>query len=79
MKSFLLSLDSTTINTSDNIYISNHFFICLSFLANSNIYLCFFGDRNVQSSPLSIKDQEEKAKRCEFVHGLFLSTIPVDN
>ncbi|XP_022719495.1 protein DEHYDRATION-INDUCED 19 homolog 3-like isoform X2 [Durio zibethinus] len=32
-------------------------------------------ERNVQSSPLSVKDQEEKAKRCEFVQGLFLSTI----
>ncbi|KAK4595561.1 hypothetical protein RGQ29_013869 [Quercus rubra] len=32
-------------------------------------------ERNVQSSPFSIKDQEEKAKRCEFVHGLLLSTI----
>ncbi|XP_041016612.1 protein DEHYDRATION-INDUCED 19 homolog 3-like isoform X1 [Juglans microcarpa x Juglans regia] len=36
-------------------------------------------ERNVQSSPLSIKDQEEKAKRCEFVHGLLLSTILDDN
>ncbi|XWS64474.1 hypothetical protein CRYUN_Cryun05aG0007000 [Craigia yunnanensis] len=32
-------------------------------------------ERNVQSSPLSVKDQEEKAKRCEFVQGLLLSTI----
>ncbi|KAE8010294.1 hypothetical protein FH972_006677 [Carpinus fangiana] len=32
-------------------------------------------ERNVQSSPLSIKDQEEKAKRCEFVHGLLLSIL----
>ncbi|MBA0859677.1 hypothetical protein Goshw_009545 [Gossypium schwendimanii] len=32
-------------------------------------------ERNVQSSPLSVKDQEEKAKRCEFVKGLLLSTI----
>ncbi|KAM3704667.1 hypothetical protein ACB098_03G023200 [Castanea mollissima] len=36
-------------------------------------------ERNVQSSPFSIKDQEEKAKRCEFVHGLLLSTILDDN
>jgi hypothetical protein len=36
-------------------------------------------ERNVQSSPLSIKDKEEKAKRCEFVHGLLLSTILDDN
>lgn len=35
--------------------------------------------RNVQSSPLSIKDQEEKAKKCHFVHGLLLSTILDDN
>ncbi|XP_022746124.1 protein DEHYDRATION-INDUCED 19 homolog 3-like [Durio zibethinus] len=32
-------------------------------------------ERNVQSSPLSVKDQKEKAKRCEFVKGLLLSTI----
>jgi len=43
------------------------------------ILFYFFGDRNVQSSPFSIKDQEEKAKRCEFVHGLLLSTILDDN
>jgi hypothetical protein len=36
-------------------------------------------ERHVQSSPFSIKDQEEKAKRCEFVHGLLLSTILDDN
>ncbi|XP_052880718.1 protein DEHYDRATION-INDUCED 19 homolog 3-like [Gossypium arboreum] len=33
-------------------------------------------ERNVKSSPLSLKDQEEKAKRCEFVQGLLLSTMP---
>ncbi|GMG99761.1 hypothetical protein Nepgr_001601 [Nepenthes gracilis] len=32
-------------------------------------------ERNVQSSPLSIKDQEERAQRSEFVHELLLSTI----
>ncbi|KAE8677762.1 Protein DEHYDRATION-INDUCED 19-like protein 4 [Hibiscus syriacus] len=36
-------------------------------------------ERNVQSTPLSVKDQEEKAKRCEFVRGLLLSTILDDN
>ncbi|KAG6702299.1 hypothetical protein I3843_07G026000 [Carya illinoinensis] len=36
-------------------------------------------ERNIQSSPLSIKDQEEKAKRCKFVRGLLLSTILDDN
>ncbi|XP_038716779.1 protein DEHYDRATION-INDUCED 19 homolog 3-like isoform X3 [Tripterygium wilfordii] len=30
---------------------------------------------NVKAAPLSIKDQEEKAKRCEFVQGLLLSTM----
>ncbi|XP_010259423.1 PREDICTED: protein DEHYDRATION-INDUCED 19 homolog 3-like [Nelumbo nucifera] len=36
-------------------------------------------ERSVQpSSPVSIKDQEEKARRCEFVQGLLLSTILVD-
>ncbi|GMI94503.1 drought-induced protein19 [Hibiscus trionum] len=34
--------------------------------------------RTIQSSPLSVKDQEEKAKRCEFVQGLLLSTIVDD-
>ncbi|KAK1584518.1 hypothetical protein Q3G72_033686 [Acer saccharum] len=32
-------------------------------------------DRNVQSSPVSLKDQEEKAKRSEFVQGMLLSTF----
>ncbi|KAG8648298.1 hypothetical protein MANES_09G174600v8 [Manihot esculenta] len=31
--------------------------------------------RNMKSSPLSIKDQEEKAKRSEFVQGLLFSAI----
>lgn len=32
-------------------------------------------ERNGQSSPLSIKDQEERARRSEFIHGLLLSTM----
>ncbi|KAL5565939.1 hypothetical protein UlMin_029103 [Ulmus minor] len=36
-------------------------------------------EKNVRSPPLSVKDKEEKAKRCEFVHGLLLSTILGDN
>ncbi|XP_044498025.1 protein DEHYDRATION-INDUCED 19 homolog 3-like isoform X3 [Mangifera indica] len=32
-------------------------------------------DRNVQPTPVSLKDREEKAKRSEFVQGLLLSTI----
>ncbi|XP_059652348.1 protein DEHYDRATION-INDUCED 19 homolog 3 isoform X2 [Cornus florida] len=36
-------------------------------------------ERTTQSSPFSIKDQEEKAKRSEFVHGLLLSTILGDD
>lgn len=32
-------------------------------------------ERNMKSTPLSIKDQEEKAKRSEFVQGLLLSAI----
>ncbi|KAG5525419.1 hypothetical protein RHGRI_031918 [Rhododendron griersonianum] len=36
-------------------------------------------ERIVQSPPLSIKDQKEKAKRSEFVQGLLLSTILDDN
>ncbi|XP_057502517.1 protein DEHYDRATION-INDUCED 19 homolog 3-like [Actinidia eriantha] len=35
--------------------------------------------RSVQSSPLSIKDRKEKARRSEFVQGLLLSTILDDN
>ncbi|KAK7277985.1 hypothetical protein RJT34_23006 [Clitoria ternatea] len=35
--------------------------------------------RNVETSTLSVKDKEEKAKRCEFVQGLMLSTILDDN
>ncbi|KAK9219240.1 hypothetical protein WN943_007881 [Citrus x changshan-huyou] len=31
--------------------------------------------RNVQSAPVSLKDQEEKAKRLDFVQGLLLSTV----
>lgn len=31
--------------------------------------------RNVQSAPVSLKDQEEKAKRSDFVQGLLLSTV----
>ncbi|KAI3448511.1 hypothetical protein Pfo_005176 [Paulownia fortunei] len=36
-------------------------------------------ERKVQQPPMSIKDQEEKAKRCDFVQGLLLSTILDDN
>ncbi|EXB55049.1 hypothetical protein L484_006223 [Morus notabilis] len=35
-------------------------------------------ERHVLSPPLSVKDKEEKTKRCEFVHGLLLSTILSD-
>ncbi|KHN16081.1 Protein DEHYDRATION-INDUCED 19 like 3 [Glycine soja] len=35
--------------------------------------------RNVETSTLSVKDKEEKEKRCEFVQGLLLSTILDDN
>ncbi|MBA0633921.1 hypothetical protein Godav_025628, partial [Gossypium davidsonii] len=43
---------------------------------NFLVLIIGFDDRNVKSSPLSVKDQEEKAKRCEFVQGLLLSTMP---
>ncbi|XP_027159951.1 protein DEHYDRATION-INDUCED 19 homolog 3-like [Coffea eugenioides] len=36
-------------------------------------------ERKVQQPPLSIKDQEEKTKRSQFVQGLLLSTILDDN
>uniref|UniRef100_A0A7C9E124 Drought induced 19 protein type zinc-binding domain-containing protein n=1 Tax=Opuntia streptacantha TaxID=393608 RepID=A0A7C9E124_OPUST len=32
-------------------------------------------ERNIQSPPLSIKDQEERTRRSEFVRGLLFSTI----
>nr|KYP74372.1 Protein DEHYDRATION-INDUCED 19 isogeny 3 [Cajanus cajan] len=35
--------------------------------------------RNVETPTLSVKDKEEKEKRCEFVQGLLLSTILDDN
>ncbi|KAL3508139.1 hypothetical protein ACH5RR_033521 [Cinchona calisaya] len=35
-------------------------------------------ERSTQLSPLSEKDQEERARKCEFVQGLLLSTF-VDN
>ncbi|KAL7237594.1 hypothetical protein ACSBR2_003822 [Camellia fascicularis] len=43
-------------------------------ITNENV-----SERVVQSSPLSIKDQKEKARRSEFVQGLFLSTMLDDN
>ncbi|KAL4303755.1 hypothetical protein GQ457_10G013140 [Hibiscus cannabinus] len=36
-------------------------------------------ERTNQSSPLSVKDEEEKVKRCEFVQGLLLTTIVEDS
>ncbi|PHT99001.1 Protein DEHYDRATION-INDUCED 19 -like protein 3 [Capsicum chinense] len=36
-------------------------------------------ERKVQQPPMSVKDQEEKAKRSLFVQGLLLSTILDDN
>lgn len=36
-------------------------------------------ERNVQQSPLSDKDQEEKARKSEFVQGLLLSTFLEDD
>uniref|UniRef100_A0A0R0EFK8 Di19 C-terminal domain-containing protein n=1 Tax=Glycine max TaxID=3847 RepID=A0A0R0EFK8_SOYBN len=41
--------------------------------------MCTIFCRNVETSTLSVKDKEEKAKRCEFVQGLLLSTILDDN
>ncbi|CAK9187504.1 unnamed protein product [Ilex paraguariensis] len=35
--------------------------------------------RNIQQSPLSDKDLEEKARKCEFVQGLLLSTFLHDD
>ncbi|XP_039027646.1 protein DEHYDRATION-INDUCED 19 homolog 3-like [Hibiscus syriacus] len=32
-------------------------------------------ERNVQLTPLSVKDQEEKTKRCKFIQGLLLSAM----
>ncbi|KAI3445318.1 hypothetical protein Pfo_001983 [Paulownia fortunei] len=38
-----------------------------------------FSERKVQQPPMSIKDQEEKAKRSDFVQGLLLSMMLDDN
>ncbi|WJZ86633.1 hypothetical protein VitviT2T_006071 [Vitis vinifera] len=38
-----------------------------------------FSERNIQKPQLSDKEQEEKARRCEFVQGLLLSTILEDS
>lgn len=35
--------------------------------------------RKTQQPPMSIKDQEEKTKRSDFVHGLLLSVMLDDN
>ncbi|KAF5941627.1 hypothetical protein HYC85_019269 [Camellia sinensis] len=35
--------------------------------------------RKIQQTPLSDKDQEERARKCEFVQGLLLSTFLDDN
>lgn len=32
-------------------------------------------ERKVQSSPLSVKEQKERLKRCDFVRGVLLSTV----
>lgn len=45
--------------------------LAFSFMSNTFV----LGVRNVKAAPLSVKDQEEKAKRSEFVQGLLLSTI----
>ncbi len=36
-------------------------------------------ERKMQSPPLSVKDKEERGRRCEFVQGMLLSTILDDN
>ncbi|XP_073313090.1 protein DEHYDRATION-INDUCED 19 homolog 3-like [Primulina huaijiensis] len=36
-------------------------------------------ERKVQEPPLSIKDKEEKTKRCEFVQGILFSKVLDDN
>ncbi|KAJ9699706.1 hypothetical protein PVL29_005533 [Vitis rotundifolia] len=38
-----------------------------------------FSERNIQKPQLSDKEQEEKARRCEFVQGLLLSTFLEDS
>lgn len=57
-----------------------HIFTCWFFFPLAVLKLILLsGDRIVQSPPLSIKDQKEKAKRSEFAQGLLLSTILDDN
>nr|GMD60495.1 protein DEHYDRATION-INDUCED 19 homolog 4-like [Ipomoea batatas]GMD66444.1 protein DEHYDRATION-INDUCED 19 homolog 4-like [Ipomoea batatas]GME05583.1 protein DEHYDRATION-INDUCED 19 homolog 4-like [Ipomoea batatas] len=38
-----------------------------------------FSERNTRPSPISEKDQEEKARKCDFVQSLVLSTFLDDN
>nr|GLL42260.1 protein DEHYDRATION-INDUCED 19 homolog 4-like [Ipomoea trifida] len=39
----------------------------------------FYVNRNTRPSPISEKDQEEKARKCDFVQSLVLSTFLDDN
>ncbi|KAK4493490.1 hypothetical protein RD792_005881 [Penstemon davidsonii] len=50
-----------------------------SILVNNKSKTDTISERKVQQAPMSIKDQEEKAKRCDFVQGLLWSTILDDN
>lgn len=63
---------------SDLIYLALGICCCTGNSHSVMVYLNLFC-RKVQEAPLSIKDQEEKAKRSSFVQGLLLSTILDDN
>lgn len=57
----------------DSISSQSHFSTTPSSAKKSSVEK--LAERKVQSSPVSLKDQEEKAKRSEFVQGLLSSTI----
>lgn len=57
----------------DSVSVQSHLSSATSSAKKSSIEKV--SERNVQSTPVSLKDREEKAKRSEFVQGLLLSTI----
>ena len=49
--------------------------VAIVILLSLNLICISYGCRNVHLSSLPDKDHPEKAKRCEFVQGLIMSTI----
>lgn len=57
----------------DSVSVQSHLSSATSSAKKSSIEKV--SERNFQSTPVSLKDREEKAKRSEFVQGLLLSTV----